>query len=249
MDLRALGGRREFLRDLGASVLDFPIFVREYLPTVLQDGDRVSDYRDSAVALLAGRINELQGDPKIREILSSLPIVLCMDGECRPPDDCYFHEPAVEQVLGREANIAALPSKDATAVRELFRWLGTQSAPRPRDIMKTVRGITTGPCGERSLQWIQNIVLHLGQRFQETAIPPELHELRGIEWLPARMNRERWYRPNALYAPYQSYLFESQAPVLDVPNPDRRILEDLGVRINPTPGLVVRHLLHCVRHR
>ena len=245
VDLRTLGGRREFLRDLGARVLDFPTFVRDYLPIALADGNSTSNYRGLAISLLAGRIRELRDDPKIRETLSKLPIVLCIDGECRPPDDCYFHEPTVEQVLGREANIAVLPSKDETAVRELFRWLGTQSAPRPRDIVKTVRRISAGPCGERSVQWIQNIVVHLGRRFQETPIPPELRQLREIEWLPARRDRSRWFQPSSLYAPYQSYLFESQASVLDVPNPDRRMLEHFGVRINPYPGLVVRHLLHC----
>ena len=245
VDLKTLGGRQEFLRDLGARILDFPTFVRDYLPTALADGNSNLNYRSLAVSLLAGRISELRNDPKIREILSELPIVLCIDGKCRPPEDCYFHEPIVERVLGPEANIAILPRNDETAVRELFCWLGTLSAPRPRDVVKTVRRISTGPCEERSIQWIQHIIAHLSRRFQETSIPTELEQLREIEWLPARRDKSRWHRPRSLHAPYQSYLFESQAQVLDVPNPDPKILEYFGVRINPDPGLVVRHLLHC----
>ena len=49
-----------------------------------------------------------------------------------------------------------------------------------------------------------------------------------------------------MHAPYQSYLFESQAAVLDVPQSTiREFLDFLGVHINPSPGLVVQHLLYC----
>ena len=66
VDLKTLSGRREFLRDLGARVLDFPTFVRDYLPTALADGNSNLNYRSLAISLLAGRISELRNDPKIR---------------------------------------------------------------------------------------------------------------------------------------------------------------------------------------
>ena len=247
VDLGALDGRREFLRDLGAQVLDFRTFARDFLPKALKDGNSTSQDRDLGISLLAGRISELRNHPDVRELYSKLPIVLCVDGQSRPPDECYFDEPTVQQVLGPEANIAVLPSNDETAVQELFRWLGTLSAPRPRDIVKTVRRISAGPCKEQSIQRIQHIVAHLARRFQETPIPTELEQLRAIEWLPARRDKSRWHQPRSLYAPYQSYLFESQAAVLDVPTPDRKILEFFGVSINPSPRLVVQHLLYCAR--
>ena len=246
VDVDALGGRREFLLDLGARNLSFRAFVHDYLPTLLEDESQNSNVRDAAISLLAKRIRELRDDNEIHELLSAIPIVMCADGECRLANDCYFSNEVVQEVLGQEANIAVLPPEGESPVRELFGWLGAGRTPRLRDVVKTVSRVADGPCGETSVQWVQRIISHLGRRFQEQPIHTQLEALQRIQWLPARGDRSKWYRPNSLHAPYQSYLFESQAAVLDVPpSTNRELLEFLGVHINPSPSLVVQHLLHC----
>ena len=246
VDVDALGGRREFLLDLGARNLSFRAFVHDYLPTLLEDETQNPKVRDAAISLLAERIRELRDDNEIHALLSAIPIVMCADGECRRADDCYFSNGVVQEVLGQEANIAVLPPEGESAVRELFGWLGTGHMPRLRDVVKTVSRVADGPCAETSVQWVQRIVSYLGRRFQEQPIHTQLEALQRIKWLPARGDRSQWHRPNSLHAPYQSYLFESQAAVLDVPpSTNRELLEFLEVHINPSPSLVVQHLLHC----
>ena len=246
VDVDGLGGRREFLLDLGARNLSFRSFVRDYLPAVLEDETRNPKVREAAISLLAKRIGELGDDDEIHALLSAIPFVMCADGECRRADDCYFSNEVVQEVLGQEANIAVLPPEGESAVRELFGWLGAERMPRLRDVVKTVSRVADRPCEEKSVQWVQRIVAHLGRRSQEQPIHTQLEALQRIHWLPARGDRSQWHLPNSLHAPYQSYLFESQAAVLDVsPTTNRELLEFLGVHINPSPSLVVQHLLHC----
>ena len=246
VDVEVLGRRREFLLDLGANNLSFRTFVRDYLPAVLNDESSNPDIRNGAVYLLAERIGELRDDSEIRALLSSLPIVLCTDGECRRPDECYYSDEVVHDILGQQAHVALLPPRRDTAVRDLLDWLGTERIPRLHDVVNTVRGIAGRPCAEALVLRIQRIVAHLSRRFQDRPIPSQLEALRTLQWLPARGDRNHWHQPNALHAPYQSYLFESQAAVLDVPqSTSREFLEFLGVHVNPSPGLVVKHLLYC----
>src|SRR5205807_8778191 len=57
---------------------------------------------------------------------------------------------------------------------------------------------------------------------------------------------DRWCSPSEPYAPYQSYLFATQALFLDAPTAlPAPLLEFLGVRVTPEPELVVKHLLYC----
>ncbi len=58
-------------------------------------------------------------------------------------------------------------------------------------------------------------------------------------------NESLRHNTSSLYAPYRSYLFESQGKILNAPSPNRDFLEFLGVHIDPPPDLVVRHLLYC----
>ena len=246
VDVEVLGRRREFLLYLGAKNLSFRTFVRDYLPAVLNDEASNPDIRHAAIFLLAERIGELRDDNEMRALLSALPMVLCTDGQCRRPDDCYFSDEVVHEVLGQQANIALLPPRRDSVARDLFDWLGTERIPRLRDVVNTVRGIAGRPCEDTSVLRIQRIVAHIGRRFQDRPIPSQLEALRTLQWLPAREDRNQWHQPKALHAPYQSYLFESQAAVLDVPQSTiREFLDFLGVHINPSPGLVVQHLLYC----
>ncbi len=81
----------------------------------------------------------------------------------------------------------------------------------------------------------------------------DFETLKQWAWLPARRNRDRWFRPNELYSDEEGHLFESQVEFLEVPATTRdaveNVLTSLGVNYRPTERLVVRHLLFCAKQK
>lgn len=250
VDVDALGGRREFLQDLGMPELDFSTYVTSRLPDVLS-GDNVSAAkRRAAVFLLASRVGELKDNEAARSALADTPLVECTDGVFRRAQECHFDSEAVRDCFGGGAHLAVLPKGHEVAVRDLYEWLGVAAQPRFEDIVARVQDLSSNPYSPAITQQIQKVVTHLGKRVESDRDFPELARLKSHRWFPARGRNDRWYAPSELYAAYQAYLFESQAVFVDVPAPvqntSRSLLEFLGVRLTPPVGLVVRHLLHNV---
>ena len=248
LDVDALQGRREFVVALGVAELDFRTYVLAHLSQALDDDELTPTVRQEAVVLLADHLGELIGDEEIQQVLTSTRLVKCTDGDYRRADDCYFHDGIIQEVLGNDANVVVLPEERKAAVQGLLDWLGVASRPRLRDIVQTVHQIAAGPCSPSAVFRIQKIVAHLGSRFEDFGELFQLEPLQSIDWLPARGETSQWHQPSSLYAPYRSYLFESQGGIIDTPSPHRGLLEFLGVHIDPPPDLVVRHLLYCVEH-
>ena len=245
VDVEALGGQHEFLLDLGVQKLNFRTYVLEYLSQALDDEALDPVVRNAALTLLANSFDELREDDEVRHKLSSIRLVKCTNGESRRGDECYFPDDIVQEVLGTDANIVDLLDERVASVRELFKWLGVSSVPRLRDIVQTVCRIVDGPCSDTAIAWIQKVVNHLGGRFDDRKDNSVLDPLKRLAWLPARGEMNQWHHPNSLYAPYRAHLFNSQAKILDVPpNSNGDFLEFLGVQINPSPTLVVQHLLY-----
>ena len=246
VDVAALGGRKEFLRDLRATELTFGIYVLRHLSLALDDETLDPGIRRAAVGLLADHLGELMDDDEVRQRLSSVRLVSCTDGKYRPAHDCYFASAVISAVLGDDANVALLPETRGASVRRLLDWIGVASVPRLGDIIRTIRRIAEAPCSASAVSRMQGIFAHLVGRFEHLEGMVELETLRNLEWLPARGDTSKWHQPGSLYAPYQSYLFDSQVEVLNVPpSTNRDLLDFLGVHTNPAPSLVVRHLLHC----
>jgi len=245
VDEDALGGQHEFLLKLGVQKLNFRTYVLTYLSQALDDEKLDPTKRQEAITHLAKRLSELRGDDEVRDRLSSVRLVRCTDEEYRRADECYFPIGFVQEVLETDAFFVDLLDENELSVRELLEWLGVASVPRLRDVVQIVHSIVAGPCSETTVARIQKIVAHLGESFENLQEISELVPLQDIEWLPARGDTTQWHHPSSLYAPNRRQLFESQARILDVPRTDRRFLEFLSVRIDPTSDLVVRHLLHC----
>lgn len=246
VDVTALGGRKEFLRDLRATELTFRVYVLRHLSIELNDETLDPDVRRDAVGLLADHLGELMDDEEVRQRLSSVRLVSCTDGKYRPAHDCYFASAEISAVLGDDANVAVLPEDQRSSVYRLLDWLGVARVPRLGDMIRTIRRIAEAPCSASAVLRMQGIFAHLAGRFEHLQGMIELETLRNLKWLPARGDTSKWHEPGSLYAPYQSYLFDSQVEVLNVPpSTNRDLLDFLGVNINPSPGLVVQHLLHC----
>lgn len=251
VDLNPLGGRREFLRDLGMPALDFKTYAAR-LPDALLRTDISKEVRRKAILLLAERIGEIKDDQSIREGLAKTPLVECTDGIFRKAVECYFPAESVTTCLGEYAFTAVIPSSHTAAYQALYEWLGVESRPRISDLLKRIQVITGNPYTTDSLQAITTIISHLAKRSLDDEPPSELKELQNLSWLPARGKIDRWYKPQELFAVFQDYLFESQALFLDIPrtvqNMASSFLHFLGVRTTPNPALVVKHLLHCSKN-
>lgn len=248
VDVDALGGRREFLKDLGMPELDFLTYATSRLPEALKREEIPETKRRAAALLLASHLGELKDSKAARIALAETALVECADGIFRKAQECHFDNSAVRDCLGSVAKLAALPEGHEVAVRDLYEWLGVASKPRLEDVVTTVQGISSKTYSPTFAQQVQKIVAHLGTRVENGDDVPELTPLRSSRWLPARGQTDRWYSPSELHATYQAYLFESQAVFVDLPatvqNASRPLLEFLGVHLTPTANLVVKHLLH-----
>ena len=253
VDLTALGGRSEFLRDLGAADLSFQVYAADHLPPALSQEGLPVEKRRQAVVLLAEKMGEIVGDESIRQKLRQVPIVEYQDDEFRDPVGVYFCNDVVLEVLGANTPFAILPKGHEASVSKFYEWIGVCASPRFEDIVSRVRQAVKLPPNERSLDAVRKIVSHLGERLAKEAPRDSLAPLRTMAWLPARSKADRWYKPDELHAVYQAYLFESQAYFLDVPanvqNASRALLEFLGIHLTPTAVLVVKHLIHCATNR
>jgi hypothetical protein len=249
VEVNVLGGRREFLRDLGMPELNFATYATARLPGALANPAITVDKRRAAVVLLANRVGELKDNAEARQSLSGVALVQCADGQFREPHQCYFESKDVRECLGAEVNIAVLAPGHEAAVRDLLEWLGVADEPRIAHVVEKVLALTALPYSDAPAQRIRLILAHLAKRVTGADGFEELAELKLRNWIPARAKTDRWYAPKELYAAYQDYLFESQALFVDVPvgvqNAARTLFGVLGVSITPPVSLVVKHLIHC----
>lgn len=132
--LEAVGGRRQFLEDLGVGALSFDRYVHGELPRALsRQPDLPSDARHRLLQLLAERLGELRDDEALQEQLARLPLIPCLDGSFRPGREVYATREALD-LLGEEAHVA---EPAPTRAREaLYRWLGVQDTPTPADLVR-----------------------------------------------------------------------------------------------------------------
>jgi len=179
VDLQELGGRREFLCDLGMSILDFKTYVL-LLPEVLGNPDIEVDKRQRVLCLLAKRSFEIKDDLQVRTALISTSLVECTNGSFQKPECCYFNNETVNSCLGVSVFTAVIPSSHTFAFQSLYEWLGVVAEPRIIDLFKRIKEITKYPYAEDKLQLISTIIAHLGERFLH-----RLHHRCGWEVLPS----------------------------------------------------------------
>jgi hypothetical protein len=252
VDLDAFNGRREFLRDLGMTELDFRTYAVERVPGAFEDDAIGPETRRAAVALLASRLGELRDDDDALAILSEIELVECGDGVFRQAGECYFDSPSVRECLGRAAFVAKAPPQEHVAsVRDLYSALGVLSLPRFGAVVAVLKRLTSQPYSARTAERVRTILAHLAPRIAtDRDLPHELNPLTELPWLPARGKTDRWYKADELFATYQSFLFETQAHFVDGPialqNACRDLFQHIGVQITPPPTLVVKHLLQSV---
>lgn len=250
VNLKRLGGKREFLQELGAKPLSFELYAKEHIPKAFADPDLLTEKRRDTVKLLAAELGKITGDNEIWRVLARLSIIECEDHQFRKPDGVYFPEKIIKTVLGQDTPTALIPGDGREAISELFEWLGVSRDPRPSHIVDRIKSLTELPPRKDSVDDIRAILQYVGETYRRKGeLSAELEQLQDESWLPARGQRERWFSPGELFAVFQDYLFETQAYFLDIPREIQNGIADflkwLGVKTGPPPALVVKHLLWC----
>ena len=254
IDLKRLSGKRDFLRELGAKELSFEIYAKDHIPRAFKENDLPLKKKRDLIELLAKELGKIRGNLEIRKNLAVVPLIECVDQHFRPPKEAYFPEKVVTDVLGESVRVALLPCKNKEAISELYDWLGVSKSPRPSDVVHAVQSLIASPPNQDSINRVISVLQYIGEIYRrENELSEEFESLQSLPWLPAKGNREQWFKPQELYSVFRVYLFESQATFLDVPreiqNQVADLLKWLGVNIEPTPSLVVKHLLFCSERR
>lgn len=253
IDLEALGGRTDFLRDMGVQELTFSVYAHEQVPRVLRERtDLPVQARQELVQLLAQRLGEIRDDRQVGDALRSLNLIECTDGVFRPAGQAYLKSNVV-QILESRVHIAADVQRNVESVRALYRWLGAATEPRPTDVLEWVQELSKGKVSEQSRQAMKIVFEYLVNRWESWGESQRqaYRQLQTIAWLPATGDQSRWYRPKELFAIFQKYLFETQARFLDLPKQIQdqagrvALISFLEIKDKPTPIQVVRHLLTC----
>ncbi len=192
VDLESVGGRRQFLQDLGLQQLDFDSYVHSSLPRVLgSEPDLPSDARHRLLTLLAQRLGQIRDDDEVHETLRRLPLIPCMDGEFRPAPEVYASREAAA-LVGPRAHIAEPPESEARAA--LYRWLDVRREPTAADLVQTILTIareqidSREPLAPTALDRLLQCWQRLQDDFERQRLPDELLEkLRAGRTLPNRL--------------------------------------------------------------
>jgi hypothetical protein len=146
VDLEAVGGRPQFLRDLGVPELTFETYVHRELPRVLaQHSDLAADARQRLLQLLASRLGEIRDDDALQAQLGTLPLIPCMDGTFRAAQQVYASREVIA-LLGDGVYVAE--PAGSQAVQSLYSWLGVRTEPMVTDIVQSLLALaTTEPTG------------------------------------------------------------------------------------------------------
>jgi hypothetical protein len=251
VDLDALSGLRDFLLELGVPELTFATYALEHLPRAVEQrgAELDDDVRRAILALIANRLGEIRDELSIRERLAALPIADTTHGWL-PAMDAYFDADLVRTTLGDDQSWVQLTGEHQEAMREALRWLGARDVPRVDDLRDRILELSADPPADATVSRIQAILSYLGRLSKDSPTWARLGTLREVAWLPARNDRGRWHKPTEVYSEFSAYLFASQARFLDLPALEQQQISEyltyLGVRSQPEPLLVVKHLRYLV---
>lgn len=246
VNVAALGGRRDFLRDLKVPELTFATYVRDHLLQFLQQQPGLAgQVKQRLVQLLASRFSEIMHDLNLGKLLGQYAIVECTDGQFRKASLVYARN-EVNRELGSGVLLAAAEDEAGLA---LNRWLGVLEEPQPWDLIQRIKAVAIDKRTPTKSAIVERLFLYLASRFEswDDSRRMAYSELRSLAWLPGSREVPAWCQPSQMYSIFEQHLFSSQANFLGLPYKVQRdsaaFLNFLGVRSTPPVELVVRHLV------
>lgn len=251
------------VQQLGVAILQPLTFIEKQLLPAL--ASLSPEHRVKAWAWLRDELPRISQDldtavaTRLREAIAEVPAFPAADGSLQPVHALYDPDSElVREVLGEHA---AVP--DPNVIRDhRGRWLdllvdlGIARQPRLPDILRHLR--TLSAAGLTASAAIAQIFRYLDKHWATLAeheVPGSSRKLSRwlaeLAWLPPQLQpapgfvapEARLYRPNELYSDLA--LVGSQAPVCAWSG-ESKMLEVLGLRRDPPPALVLRHLEHLL---
>lgn len=252
VDVRELGGRSDFLAiDLRVKKLNFVTYVLDWVPKIAGEPDRFSKHaRRALIQLLALNLGQIRDNPEIHAMLKKLPVVECMDNSFSSANQVYFKSEIIT-ILGTEVKIALVHHENSASVEALYEWLGISREPRHADILKRIKQLTTELPTPESRLAVEKIFRYLAKQWGNWSEDQRIffNELKRLRWLPGTHNPGQWHSPDVLYSIFRDYLFRTEGNFLDIPRSIQSEASDffkyLGVKQEPLPIFVVKHLLTC----
>jgi hypothetical protein len=242
VDLAALGGRSQFLRDLGVPELTFAAYVQRELPRVLvQHPDLPSDARQQLLQLLATRLGEIRDDDVLQTELGELPLIPCMDGVFRAARHVYATREVIA-LLGDHVYIAE--PAESQAVQSLYAWLGVRIEPTAADIAQSLLALARTWAATPLDTAAQTRAAQCWQKLNDRPLPADIISLlRGQPVMPNR--RHILTRPDHLFWPDQAEISGKFTGLDEYLLPETlwgAAVAAVGVR--PLSAAVQRHLIH-----
>lgn len=252
LDLEALPVERDFLFEIGAEELNVVTYASDQVPQAFATADIAPDICRRLLEILTENFKEIGDSAEVRDALAGCPLVECDDGNFRVADEVYFRSEEVEGLFGKGTPWACVPYQFRQAAGNFLAWLGVTARPRLFDIVKAARSLTGKPPTGDGRERAKKIFTYLWTNWETISKSEDkgyLDGLLNLAWLPAKNDALQWFASRDVFSSHRERLFSTQAKILDVPtlNLPTKLHDFLGIRIEPTVEMVVRHLAELVR--
>ena len=249
LDMQKLKGLSAFLEKLGAKKLTFIDYAKRYITDAFDSISPVDlETKYKLFEMLERNFGKIREDEELRDQLINTDIVECIDGVFRSPGRVYFPYNEIEEVLGSHVSYCKLPARSEESRRDLYKWLGVAEHPRVEDILHVIDRLANDSPDHRTRKSVISCLIAVDKVWEDFS-DNEREGLKNKRWLPAKNLSDRWYKPEELYTTEDKRLFESQACFIDAPirlqSELRAVLNNLGIKSQPQPLQVARHLLKC----
>lgn len=247
---------REFIeKKLGIERQTVEAFVRTFVPNFFGGDVPINVVAYQRLISQLSDHSSLLNNEELRDLLSKQRLVPTRDGEWVSPKNSYFRTEKLVEILGESKHLwideTRLPN--TRSVRSFLENLGIRKSPSATHLVERLCQIAENNVpNDEARKASERVFYVLCDHYDEWAenhiVQQALEKLEVTECLPAEDDKDKWYQPSDLYAPYRADAFRSQANILDFKNTKRlstSLLEDLGISIEPETDLVIDHLLHC----
>ena len=260
LDTSVLSGRaRDFVsKKLGVRTLTIESYVETVLPNFFdQEAGPVDSTKYPSLITELASHPALLDEEGTRRFLGSLALVPTQDGGWSRPAETYRRSEALVTVLGDATHLWLDENRlpNAHSVRAFIDGIGILQSATPRHLADRILEIADESLpiddAKRASSEAFYVLCDIYDQWKDdVSFRKAINNIRYEACLPAQGDVERWHAPHSLYAPYRAEAFRSQAPILDFRTTARLktdLLEALGITINPSTELVIKHLKHCMK--
>ena len=246
---------QEFLQDkLGVEKQSIENYVTSQLPIFFMDSPPVGKYK-KLLTVLASH-SAVRDSPILRGTLGKLRMVPTRDGGWDTPDRTYKHTEELKALMGfgSEWWLDEERTPRTRATDGFLLDLGVRDTPCADHLLLELTELTKNEPTEEVQKQAERLFYVICDNFThwENEAGVDLKRLEQIQSdpiFPADGIYDEWFSGKELYAPYRAAAFASQARILPFRTTQRlnsNALNFFGITTEPTTGLVIAHLRHCV---